>query len=97
MTSNAKIRAEAPDTAIVVLSGFTALPFKHVWRPVMKITAVKPYPAWSVWRNVFLVKVETDAGLYGIGEGSVAHHVEAALVPRKPLAANVLMTSTRAC
>ena len=35
----------------------------------MKITAIKPYPAWSVWRNVFLVKIETDEGIYGWGEG----------------------------
>ena len=34
----------------------------------MKITAIKPYPAWSVWRNVFLVKIETDEGIYGWGE-----------------------------
>ncbi|MCH7733679.1 MAG: mandelate racemase/muconate lactonizing enzyme family protein [Chloroflexi bacterium] len=38
----------------------------------MKITAIKPYPAWSVWRNVFLVKVETDEGIYGWGEGGTS-------------------------
>ena len=38
----------------------------------MKITAIKPYPAWSVWRNVFLVKIETDEGIYGWGEGGTS-------------------------
>ena len=38
----------------------------------MKITAIKPYTAWSVWRNVFLVKVETDEGIYGWGEGGTS-------------------------
>jgi len=38
----------------------------------MKITAIKAYPAWSVWRNVFLVKIETDEGIYGWGEGGTA-------------------------
>ena len=38
----------------------------------MKITAIKSYPAWSVWRNVFLVKIETDEGIYGWGEGGTA-------------------------
>ncbi len=35
----------------------------------MKSTAIKPYPAWATWRNVFLVKIETDEGIYGWGEG----------------------------
>ncbi|NQW19062.1 MAG: mandelate racemase/muconate lactonizing enzyme family protein [Chloroflexi bacterium] len=38
----------------------------------MKITAIKSYPAWSVWRNVYLVKIETDEGIYGWGEGGTA-------------------------
>ena len=38
----------------------------------MKITAIKSYPAWSVWRNVYLVKIETDEGIYGWGEGGTS-------------------------
>ena len=38
----------------------------------MKITAIKPYPAWATWRNVFLVKIETDEGIYGWGEGGTS-------------------------
>src|SRR3569623_1151658 len=34
----------------------------------MKITAIKPYPVWVGTRNQMLVKVETDAGVYGWGE-----------------------------
>ena len=38
----------------------------------MKITDVKPYPVWSGVRNLMLVKVETDAGLYGWGESGLS-------------------------
>lgn len=37
----------------------------------MKITDVKPYPLWGGNRNFFFVKVETDEGVYGIGEGGL--------------------------
>ena len=36
----------------------------------MKITAVRAFPVWSEFRNLFIVKVETDAGIYGLGERS---------------------------
>ena len=34
----------------------------------MKITAIKTFPL-KVARDIFLVKVETDEGIYGLGEG----------------------------
>lgn len=37
----------------------------------MIITNVKPYPVWGGNRNFFFVKVETDTGHYGIGEGGL--------------------------
>ena len=37
----------------------------------MKITDVKPLPVWGGSRNFFFVKVETDEGIYGIGEGGI--------------------------
>jgi L-alanine-DL-glutamate epimerase-like enolase superfamily enzyme len=37
----------------------------------MRITEVKPFAFWGGGRNYFFVKVETDDGLYGIGEGGV--------------------------
>ncbi len=37
----------------------------------MKITAVKPYPVRSGGRNFMFVKVETDEGIYGIGESGL--------------------------
>ena len=56
----------------------------------MVITDVKPYPLWGGNRNYFFVKVETDAGLYGIGEGGLTwrenacaeavHHLKSLLV-----------------
>ncbi len=36
----------------------------------MKITAIKPYPV-NAGRNFMLVKVETDEGIYGIGEAGL--------------------------
>jgi galactonate dehydratase len=38
----------------------------------MKITAVKGFPVRSGFRNLFIVKVETDAGISGIGEGGIS-------------------------
>ena len=35
----------------------------------MKITDIKTYPVWVGHRNQFIVKVETDEGIYGLGEG----------------------------
>jgi galactonate dehydratase len=38
----------------------------------MKITDIKPYPVWVGFRNQFIVKVETDEGIYGLGEGGLS-------------------------
>ncbi|MGX5856553.1 mandelate racemase/muconate lactonizing enzyme family protein [Dyadobacter jiangsuensis] len=38
----------------------------------MKITDIKPYPVWLGHRNICLVKVETDEGLYGWGESGLS-------------------------
>ena len=38
----------------------------------MKITDVKAYPVWVGYRNLCLVKVETDEGIYGWGESGVS-------------------------
>ena len=37
----------------------------------MKITDVKSFVVWENGRNFFFVKVETDAGIYGLGEGGL--------------------------
>ena len=37
----------------------------------MIITDVKPFPVWGENRNFFFVKIETDTGHYGIGEGGL--------------------------
>ena len=38
----------------------------------MKITAIKPYPVWVGNRNQLVVKVETDEGIYGLGESGLS-------------------------
>jgi galactonate dehydratase len=38
----------------------------------MKITDIKTYPVWVGSRNQFIVKVETDEGIYGLGEAGVS-------------------------
>ena len=37
----------------------------------MKITDIKALPVWQGSRNYFMVKVETDEGIYGLGEGGL--------------------------
>jgi galactonate dehydratase len=39
----------------------------------MKITDVKTYLVGNPWKNWLFVRVETDAGLHGIGEGTLGH------------------------
>lgn len=38
----------------------------------MKITAIKPFPAWVGHRNQLIVKIETDEGIYGWGESGLS-------------------------
>lgn len=40
----------------------------------MKITSVETYLYYSVWRNLILVKVETDEGITGVGEATLRNH-----------------------
>src|SRR5579862_2834452 len=41
-------------------------------RKSMKITAIKSIPVFCGNRDIFIVKVETDAGIYGLGEGGMS-------------------------
>ncbi len=43
----------------------------------MKITNVIPYPVWVGHRNQLVVKVETDEGLYGLGESGLSGREQA--------------------
>jgi galactonate dehydratase len=48
----------------------------------MKITSIKTFLVGNPWKNWLFVKVETDAGVHGIGEGTLGHFsktVEAAI------------------
>lgn len=66
----------------------------------MKITDIKPYPVWLGHRNICLVKVETDEGIYGWGEaglsgrelaviGAIRHYREF-LIGKNPLSIGAL-------
>jgi len=37
----------------------------------MKITSVKTYMHFSIWRNIIFVEVQTDEGLVGLGEATI--------------------------
>jgi len=61
----------------------------------MRITDIKAYPLWIAARNLLVIKVETDAGIYGLGEsgfssreqavmGAIRHYREF-LIGRDPL------------
>lgn len=43
----------------------------------MKITRIETFKFWSDWKNWMFVKVETDEGLYGWGEASLAGPLDA--------------------
>lgn len=43
----------------------------------MKITAIKGFPVKVGHRNQFVIKVETDAGISGVGEGGISGHERA--------------------
>jgi galactonate dehydratase len=66
----------------------------------MRITDVKAYPVWVLFRNQCLIKVETDSGIYGWGEaglsgrelavaGAVRHYRDF-LVGKDPMARGAL-------
>ncbi len=38
----------------------------------MQITDIKSYPVWVGVRNLLVIKVETDAGIYGLGESGLS-------------------------
>lgn len=55
----------------------------------MKITGIETYIAGNPWKNWLFVKVQTDEGVHGIGEGTLngfARTVEAAVHELSPLA-----------
>ena len=37
----------------------------------MKITAIEAYPVWGGHRNFLFVVVDTDEGIYGVGEAGL--------------------------
>jgi galactonate dehydratase len=54
----------------------------------MKITAIETYIAGNPWKNWMFAKVQTDEGIYGIGEGTLnylAKTVEACVTELAPL------------
>ncbi len=45
----------------------------------MLITDIKAYPVWIAARNLLIVKVETDAGIYGLGEAGLSSREQAVI------------------
>ena len=45
----------------------------------MLITDIRPLPVWVGNRNQLLVKVETDAGIYGLGEAGLSGREQAVI------------------
>lgn len=37
----------------------------------MKITNIEGYPVWGGFRNYFFIVIDTDEGIYGVGEGGI--------------------------
>ncbi len=58
----------------------------------MRITDIRVYPVWVGHRNQCLVKVETDAGIYGWGESGLS-----TLRPARPFTVPVLSPWSDPC
>ena len=43
----------------------------------MKITNIEAYPVWGGSRNFLFVVVDTDEGIYGVGEGGITWQEQA--------------------
>lgn len=66
----------------------------------MKITAIKSFPVWVGSRNQMVIKVETDEGIYGLGEAGLSgrelavagaiEHYRNFLIGRDPMNAGAL-------
>src|SRR5690554_3451841 len=66
----------------------------RVWRQAVKITKIETFKYWIDWCNWLFVKVSTDEGLYGWGEGSLhgaiqsvetaVHEIGAGLIGKDP-------------
>ena len=46
----------------------------------MKISNIETYPVWSGTRNYMFVVVDTDEGIYGVGECGIAGRELASLL-----------------
>jgi galactonate dehydratase len=63
----------------------------------MRITDIETYLVGNPWKNWLFVRLKTDEGIYGIGEGSLGHlskTVETAIHEMKPLIAGLDVSQT---
>ncbi|MEM7347692.1 MAG: mandelate racemase/muconate lactonizing enzyme family protein, partial [Chloroflexota bacterium] len=55
---------------------------------MMKITNIEAYPVWNGSRNFMFVVVDTDEGVYGVGESGIGRRewaIQGAIEHFKPL------------
>ena len=45
----------------------------------MRITEIKAFPVWIAGRNLLVVKVETDTGIFGLGESGLSSREQAVM------------------
>src|SRR5690606_27864105 len=55
-----------------ILTGYIpAFCLINLWSAIMKITNIEAYPVWGGHRNFLFVVVDTDEGIYGVGEAGI--------------------------
>src|SRR5687768_2281064 len=61
-----------PNQSSIFLINFSIITFQQEGEIVpMKITNIETYPVWGGSRNYLFVVVDTDEGIYGVGEAGI--------------------------
>jgi hypothetical protein len=68
--------AKRPYKNLCALCGLCGSILGLLGGPAMKIVKIETFKYWASWCNWLFVKVSTDDGLYGWGEGSLHGAIE---------------------